>query len=32
MNRRESLKVIGLSTLSAGLLLEACQPQAKESR
>ena len=31
MNRRESLKVIGLSTLSAGLLLEACQPQAKEA-
>jgi hypothetical protein len=32
MNRRESLKVIGLTTLSAGLLLEACQPQAKETQ
>jgi len=30
MNRRESLKVIGLSTLSAGILLDACNPKPKE--
>jgi gluconate 2-dehydrogenase gamma chain len=28
MNRRESLKVIGLSSLSAGLLLDACKSKA----
>jgi gluconate 2-dehydrogenase gamma chain len=28
MNRRESLKAIGLSTLSVGILLDACQPAA----
>ena len=27
MNRRESLKAIGLGTLSAGMLLEACKPK-----
>nr|WP_121272727.1 gluconate 2-dehydrogenase subunit 3 family protein [Pedobacter schmidteae] len=26
MNRRESLKILGLTTLSAGVLLEACKP------
>ena len=30
MNRRESLKAIGISTLSAGLLLDACKPKSKE--
>ncbi len=30
MNRRESLKAIGISTLSAGLLLEACKTKATE--
>jgi hypothetical protein len=29
MNRRESLKAIGLGTLSTGLLLEACKPNNK---
>ena len=28
MNRRESLKALGLTTLSAGLLLDACNPPA----
>ncbi|HEV7333883.1 MAG TPA: gluconate 2-dehydrogenase subunit 3 family protein [Flavisolibacter sp.] len=33
MNRRETLKVIGLSTLSAGLLLDACKVKpAEESK
>jgi len=30
MNRRESLKAIGLTTLSAGMLLDACKPKTKE--
>lgn len=30
MNRRESLKAIGISTLSATLLLDACKPKEKE--
>jgi gluconate 2-dehydrogenase gamma chain len=30
MNRRESLKAIGVSTLSASLLLEACKTKTKE--
>ena len=30
MNRRESLKAISLSTISAGLLLDACKPKAAE--
>jgi gluconate 2-dehydrogenase gamma chain len=30
MNRRESLKAIGLSTISAGLLLDSCKTKAKE--
>ena len=30
MNRRESLKAIGVSTLSAGLLLDACKTKPKE--
>jgi len=29
MNRRDSLKAIGFGTLSAGVLLEACKPNAK---
>lgn len=33
MNRRQSLKALGLTTLSAGLLLEACQPsENKEAK
>src|SRR5688500_7393346 len=32
MNRRESLKAIGLSTLSATLLLDACKPKEKEAK
>ncbi len=31
MNRRESLKAIGISTLSATLLLDACKPKEKEN-
>jgi hypothetical protein len=31
MNRRESLKAIGLSTISASLLLDACKPKNKET-
>ena len=31
MNRRESLKALGLTTLSAGLLLDACKPKEKEA-
>jgi hypothetical protein len=31
MNRRESLKAITLGTLSTGVLLEACSPEAKEA-
>jgi len=31
MNRRESFKVIGLTTLSAGLLLETCKTADKET-
>jgi len=27
MNRRESLKALGITTLSAGVLIEACQPK-----
>src|ERR1700753_4165590 len=27
MNRRESLKALGIGTLSAGVLLEACKPK-----
>lgn len=30
MNRRESLKAIGLGTLTAGVLLEACKPNHKK--
>ena len=30
MKRRESLKVIGLGALSAGLLLESCQPETSQ--
>lgn len=30
MNRRESLKAIGITTLSAGVLLDACKPKDKE--
>jgi gluconate 2-dehydrogenase gamma chain len=30
MNRRESLKAISLSTISAGLLLDACKPKTAE--
>lgn len=32
MNRRESFKVIGLTTISAGLLLETCKTADKESQ
>jgi hypothetical protein len=32
MNRRESLKAIGLGTLSTGLLLNACKDQPKEAK
>ena len=32
MNRRESLKAIGVSTLSATLLLDACKPKEKETK
>jgi hypothetical protein len=31
MNRRDSLKALGLSTLSAGLLLEACKTENKKA-
>ena len=31
MNRRESLKAIGLGTLSTGMLLEACKPKDKKT-
>jgi hypothetical protein len=31
MNRRDSLKALGLSTLSAGLLLEACKTETKKA-
>jgi hypothetical protein len=31
MNRRESLKAIGLGTLSTGVLLEACKPKDKKT-
>lgn len=31
MNRRESLKAIGITTLSAGVLLDACKPKAKDA-
>jgi hypothetical protein len=32
MNRRESLKAIGISTLSAGLLLDACKTKTGEEK
>jgi hypothetical protein len=32
MNRRESLKAIGIGTLSASLLLDACKPKEKETK
>ena len=32
MDRRKSLKVIALSTVSGGLLLDACKPKAKETK
>jgi hypothetical protein len=32
MDRRESLKVIGLSSLSAGLLLDACKSKTEEEK
>lgn len=31
MNRRETLKALGIGTLSAGVLLEACKPAPKEA-
>ncbi len=31
MNRRESLKAIGITTLSAGVLLDACKPKDNEA-
>jgi hypothetical protein len=31
MNRRQSLKAIGITTVSAGILLDACRPGNKES-
>ena len=31
MNRRESLKAIGITTLSAGILLNACKSDSAES-
>ena len=31
MNRRESLKALGITTLSAGLLIDACKPKDKEA-
>lgn len=31
MNRRESLKALGIGTLSAGLLIDACKPKEKET-
>jgi hypothetical protein len=31
MNRRESLKAIGITTVSAELLLNACKPKSKEN-
>lgn len=30
MNRRESLKIIGITSISAGLLLDACKPKEKK--
>ena len=30
MNRRESLKIIGITSFSAGLLLDACKPKEKK--
>jgi len=32
MNRRESLKILGLTTLSATVLLEACKPGADQTK
>lgn len=32
MNRRESLKILGLTTLSATVLLEACKPGADQAK
>jgi gluconate 2-dehydrogenase gamma chain len=32
MNRRESLKAIGITTLSAGVLLDACKPKSAEEK
>jgi gluconate 2-dehydrogenase gamma chain len=31
MNRRESLKAIGVSSIAAGLLLDSCKPKEKEA-
>ncbi len=31
MNRRESLKVLGLTTITASLLIDACKPKDKEA-
>ena len=31
MNRRESLKALGITTLSAGLLIDACKPKENEA-
>jgi len=32
MNRRESIKAIGIGTLATGVLLEACKPDAKDDK
>ena len=32
MNRRESLKVMGIGTFSAGVLLDACQTKSSEEK
>jgi gluconate 2-dehydrogenase gamma chain len=32
MNRRESLKAIGIGTLATGVLLDACKPDTKEEK
>ena len=32
MNRRESIKAIGIGTLATGVLLEACKPEAKDEK
>src|SRR4051812_43149326 len=32
MNRRESLKALGITTISAGVLVEACKPKGEENK